>query len=224
MILLDIEKKLFGADGPIHLRVKTSLEQGELTVLYGPSGAGKTSILRMISGLMQPDKGIIMVGGETWFDSNQKINLKTQKRNIGMVFQDYSLFPNMTVRGNLEYALQKNQSTAIVDELFEIIGLSNLQDKKPVFLSGGQKQRVALARSMIRQPKLLLLDEPLSALDTVMRNRLQDQIQEFHKKFNLTSLLVSHDYQEVKKLAARVLVIENGQVVKDGPPNAVLSF
>ncbi len=224
MIFLDIEKNLFGADGPIQLRIKTSLEQGELTVLYGPSGAGKTSILRMISGLMQPDKGIIEVGGETWFDSNQKINLKTQKRNIGMVFQDYSLFPNMTVRGNLNYALQKNQSGAIVDELLEIIGLSNLQDKKPVFLSGGQKQRVALARSMIRRPKLLLLDEPLSALDTVMRNRLQDQILDFHKKFELTSLFVSHDYQEVKKLASRVLVIENGLVVKEGPPHQVLAF
>ncbi|SMD42229.1 molybdate transport system ATP-binding protein [Aquiflexum balticum DSM 16537] len=216
MIELDLHKKLFGADGLIQLQVKFTVQTNELVTLYGPSGAGKTSIIRMIAGLMKPDNGSILVDGVSWFDSQQKMHLRTQERPIGLVFQEYSLFPNMTVYENLKFALPKGNPEDMIEELLETIGLKNLRDTKPNLLSGGQKQRVALARAMVRKPAILLLDEPLSALDTAMRNKLQDDILAFHKRFGLTTILVSHDYHEVKKMSDRVLVIENGKIVNEG--------
>jgi molybdate transport system ATP-binding protein len=216
MIELDLHKKLFGADGLIQLQVKFTIQTNELVTLYGPSGAGKTSIIRMIAGLMKPDKGSILVDGVSWFDSQQKIHLRTQERPIGLVFQEYSLFPNMTVYENLKFALPKGNPEDMIEELLETIGLKNLRDTKPNLLSGGQKQRVALARALVRKPIILLLDEPLSALDTAMRNKLQDDILAFHRRFGLTTILVSHDYHEVKKMSDRVLVIENGKIVNEG--------
>lgn len=218
MIEIEITKKLHGADGEINLRFETKIGDGELVTIYGPSGAGKSSVLRMLAGLLKPNSGKIIVDGRIWYDQSQGIHLKTALRDIGMVFQDYSLFPNMTVRGNLEFALQKGQAKTVVDEMLELTQLRNLQDKKPVLLSGGQKQRVALARALIRKPTLLLLDEPLSALDSGMRARLQDYILEFHRQFNLTTILVSHDYGEIVKLSKRVLVLEEGGIKKDCTP------
>jgi molybdate transport system ATP-binding protein len=223
MIEIQITRKLHGADGELNLQFETQIKPGELVTIYGPSGAGKSSVLRMIAGLLKPNSGKIIVGGQVWFDKNEKIDLKTASRDIGMVFQEYSLFPNMTVRGNLEFALQKGQPKNVVAEILELTQLENLQDKKPALLSGGQKQRVALARALIRKPKILLLDEPLSALDSGMRAKLQDYILEYHQKFNLTTILVSHDYNEIVKLSKRVLLLEGGIIQKDGPPLAVFS-
>jgi molybdate transport system ATP-binding protein len=216
MIKLDLHKKLFGADGLIQLQVNITIQTNELVTLYGPSGAGKTSIIRMIAGLMKPDKGSISVGGDTWFDSKQKIHLRTQERPIGLVFQEYSLFPNMTVYENLKFALPKGNPEDMIEELLDTIGLKNLRDTKPNLLSGGQKQRVALARALVRKPSILLLDEPLSALDTVIRTKLQDDILAFHKRFGLTTILVSHDYHEVKKMSDRVIMVENGRIAGEG--------
>ncbi|WP_194778020.1 ABC transporter ATP-binding protein [Pararhodonellum marinum] len=216
MIKLDLHKKLYGADGLIQLQVKTDIQKNELVTLYGPSGAGKTSIIRMIAGLMKPDLGSILVNEETWFDSQQKIHLRTQERPIGMVFQEYSLFPNMTVFGNLKFALPRDASEDIIEEMLDTIGLQNLRDKKTNWLSGGQKQRVGLARALVRKPSILLLDEPLSSLDTNMRVKLQDDILNFHKKYGLTTILVSHDFHEVQKMSDRVLLIENGKIESEG--------
>ncbi|MFD2201666.1 ABC transporter ATP-binding protein [Shivajiella indica] len=216
MIKLELYKKLFGADGPIHLQVQTNIQFNELVTLYGPSGAGKTSIIRMIAGLMKPDDGSITVSGESWFDKKLEKNLKTQDRSIGMVFQEYSLFPNMTVYENLKFALPKGDSESIIEEMLDTVGLKNLRDKKPNLLSGGQKQRVALARALVRKPSILLLDEPLSALDTAMRTKLQDDILVFHSQYNLTTILVSHDYHEVKKMSDRVILLENGRIAGEG--------
>ncbi|RZS95677.1 ABC transporter ATP-binding protein [Cecembia calidifontis] len=221
MIQLDLKKKLFGADGQIQLQVNTIIQSKELLTLYGPSGAGKTSIIRMLSGLMSPEQGKIIVNGKTWFDSEKKINLRTQDRSIGIVFQEYSLFPNMTVFENLKFALPKGDSQDLIEEMLETIGLQNLKDKKPNWLSGGQKQRVALARALVRKPSILLLDEPLSALDTAMRNKLQEDILAFHRRFELTTIMVSHDYHEVKKMSDRVLLIENGIIANEGNPEEV---
>lgn len=221
MIDISIEKNLVGADGPFDLKVNTTIQQGELVTLYGPTGAGKSSVVRMIAGLMAPDHGSIRVNKETWFDDGSKINVPPQERNIGMVFQDYALFPNMTVRENLEFALSKGEDRSIVDELLGISGLTNLQHKRPALLSGGQKQRVALTRALVRRPQLLLLDEPLSALDTQMRSKLQDYIAEFHESLGLTTILISHDFFEVRKLAKRVLVLENGMIVRDCSPEVM---
>jgi molybdate transport system ATP-binding protein len=222
MIELDLHKKLFGADGLIQLQVKITIQTNELVTLYGPSGAGKTSIIRMIAGLMKPDKGSILVDGDTWFDSQQKMHLRTQERPIGLVFQEYSLFPNMTVYENLRFALPKGDTEEMIEELLETIGLKNLRDTKPNLLSGGQKQRVAVARALVRKPSILLLDEPLSSLDTAMRNKLQDDILAFHKRFRLTTILVSHDYHEVKKMSDRVLLVENGRIVAEGKVDDIL--
>lgn len=223
MIDINIERKLVGADGEIHLKIETSISQGEIVAIYGPSGAGKSSLLRMIAGLMNPTKGKIDVAGERWYDSNTSFIMKPQLRSVGMVFQDYSLFPNMTVRENLEFALAKGQQPAIVDDLLTTIELTNLQSKMPAILSGGQKQRVALARALIRKPKVLLLDEPMSALDTDMRMKLQDYILQFHNEFQLTTIIVTHDIQELNKLANRVIILEHGKILKECSPAQLLN-
>jgi molybdate transport system ATP-binding protein len=217
MIRIHVEKKLQGADGAFTLKVHTTIVKGELITLYGPTGSGKSSVLRMLSGLLQPDHGLIEVDGKTWLDTANKMSLPPQHRDIGMVFQDYALFPNMTVRENLEFALAKNQDDGIVDELLEVSHLTNLQDSKPLLLSGGQRQRVALARALVRKPKILLLDEPLSALDSKMRATLQDYILDFHKQFDLTTILVSHDLPEIFKMSRRVLLLENGSISDVSP-------
>lgn len=222
MIDVAITRTLSGPGGRMPLRFETHIEAEAFVCIYGPSGAGKTSVLRMLAGLLTPEEGHIRVNQKPWFDSNKKVNLKPQLRSIGMVFQEYSLFPNMTVRGNLEFALNKGESTERVDELLNMTELEQLQHQRPAILSGGQKQRVALARALIRRPELLLLDEPLSALDSVMQAKLQDYILKIHREFNLITLMVSHDLAEVAKMSKRVLVLEEGVIRKDGPPLEVL--
>ena len=222
MIDIAITRKLSGPGGQMSLQFNTKIDSGEFVCVYGPSGAGKTSVLRMLAGLLTPDDGHIVTDNTTWFDRAKKVDLKPQLRNIGMVFQEYSLFPNMTVRGNLEFALKKESSADIVDELLQLTELEQLQDQKPALLSGGQKQRVALARALIRRPRLLLLDEPLSALDSVMQAKLQDYILRVHQQFSLTTILVSHDVFGVVKMSKRVLILEEGTIKRDGPPREVL--
>ncbi len=218
-----IQRKLQSAQlGSMTLAVEFSLEKGSFLALYGPSGAGKTSILRILAGLMEVEDGEIVVNGEKWLDIDQKINLPPQARKIAYLFQDYALFPNMTVRQNLEYALVKGQSKDIIQELVEIMELKGIQERYPKNLSGGQQQRVALARALVREPEILLLDEPLSALDMEMRSKLQDYILTIHKKYNLTTILVSHDLGEIFKLSNRVLRLEEGQIIKDGEPNVLI--
>ncbi len=215
MIIIDIKKHLSSADGPITLDVKKSIKSGEFIALFGKSGSGKTSLLRILAGLDMPDSGYIEVDGVIWLDSKKGINLPPQKRGIGFVFQDYALFANMSVRANLEFALEHKDSKKI-DDILELMELGNLSNTKPHRLSGGQKQRVALARAIVRSPKLLLLDEPLSALDSTMRLKLQNELKIIHQTFEITSLLVSHDLSEIFKLSTRVLQINNGKIVGDG--------
>lgn len=216
MIHLSVKKQLTGAEGSFFLDLNIEIARKELITLYGASGAGKTTVLRLLSGLTRPDSGRIQVNGETWFDSNQKIDLPPQKRAVGFVFQDYALFPNMTVRKNLEFALSSQKDKNIIDRLLEITDLEKLAERKPGTLSGGQQQRVALARALVRRPKILLLDEPLSALDPDMRHKLQDEILSIHREFNITTILVSHHLSEIFRLANRVLVLEKGAVIKSG--------
>ena len=223
MIRFHLKKKLRAAQGDLLLEVESEVPTGTFLTLYGPSGVGKTSILRMLAGLLTPDEGKIEVKGENWLDTKQKINWKPQQRNIGFVFQDYALFPNMTVRQNLEYALPKNQDNSIIPELVELIELENLQDRKPTRLSGGQQQRVALARALVRQPDLLLLDEPLSALDHSMRQKLQDYLLRVHERYGLTTILVSHELSEVFKMADQTIMLEEGKIIKSGTPLEVFS-
>jgi molybdate transport system ATP-binding protein len=222
MIEINIKKRLHGASGALDLHFDAQIQEGELVTIYGPSGAGKTSVLRMIAGLFNPDEGRIEMDSSVWFDTSTKLNVRPQLRNIGMVFQDYSLFPNMTVKENLEFALVKGQPRNIIDDLLHVTELGQLQHKKPALLSGGQKQRVALARALVRQPRLLLLDEPLSALDFEMQSKLQDYILQMHNDFKLTTILISHDLLEVVKMSKRVLLLGDGRVKADGAPREVL--
>ena len=214
MIKIDIQKKLSN----IELKINENISQNSFTVLFGESGAGKTSILNILAGISEPDSGEIIVGDEVWFSSKKKINLPPQKREIGYLFQDYALFPNMTVFENIKFA---NSNISEIQKIIKIVGLQKLQNEKPANLSGGQKQRVALARAVVRKPKLLLLDEPLSALDLKMRENLQDKILEIFENFNITVVLVSHDISEIQKLATDILQIEQGKVIKKGTPKEI---
>lgn len=213
MIAFDLHKKLSSPSGEMSLQVCQEIEKGSFVTLYGKSGAGKTSVLRMLAGLFSPDRGCIKMNGVCWFDAAGKINLPPQKRKVGFMFQDYALFPNMTVRENLAFALLKGQDKKVVGELLEIMELGELQHLRPAKLSGGQQQRAALARALVQQPEILLLDEPLSALDTGMRHKLQDHILELHREYRLTTILVSHDREEILKMSDKVLHLEEGRIV-----------
>lgn len=219
MIELSFVKKLKSSSGEMILDVDLSLEEGRLITLYGKSGAGKTTLLLVLAGLLKPERGYIKIGNEIWTDTEKRIQLAAQKRNVGFVFQEYALFPNMTIRENLLFALAKHQSEKIVDHLVDIIDLGQLQNRKPTTLSGGQKQRVALARALVKKPKILLLDEPLSALDHEMRAKLQSYIMEVHKEFDLTTILISHDVSEIIRLSDYLVEIDQGKVIRQGHPS-----
>lgn len=218
MIDFALQKKLNTADGDMQLQISLQIESGSFVSLYGSSGAGKTSVLRMLAGFMKPDNGRIVMNDVVWFDKNQKRNIDAQQRKIGFVFQDYALFPNMNVFENIAFALNKKESVNIVDELLELTGLSTLSQRKIQTLSGGQKQRVALARAIAARPLLLLLDEPLSAIDNNMRIQLQTTLLKVHKRFKLTTILVSHDMDEILKLSDRIIHLEHGKVQDDATP------
>jgi molybdate transport system ATP-binding protein len=220
LIDLHLVKEINTVDGIRRLDVRFGIPEFGFITLFGKSGAGKTTILRMISGLTKPDEGYIKVGDKTWFDD--KVNLKTQERNIGFVFQDYGLFPNMTVEEHLYYA-QKQKDPKHVHELLNIFHLEGLKRRKPDTLSGGQKQRASVARALARKPQILLLDEPLSALDSETRQVLQQEIITAHKSFLSTTILVSHDVDEISRLTDNVYVIENGIIINSGSPEIIFS-
>lgn len=223
MINLQLIKELNGPNGKLKLDFHLQMEHGQFTTLYGPSGAGKTSILRMIAGLLHPDDGSIKVDDQIWYDATKKVNVPPQKRAVGMVFQDYALFPNMTIAENLNFALPRDSKKEIIREVIDIAELGELRDRRPGTLSGGQQQRVALARALVHQPKILLLDEPLSALDQAMRFKLQEHLLQAHTAYNLTTILVSHDLAEVFKMSDELVVLDKGRIAKKGPPSEVFS-
>ncbi len=221
MINLSFQKHLKTTEGSFELSIDLDIPKGTFVTLYGPSGAGKTSILRILAGLLVPDKGSIMVNDNLWYHSERKINLSPQKRNIGYVFQDYALFPNMTVIENLKFAQRKDQTKDLIPELMEVMELSKLENRSPDTLSGGQKQRAALARALVQQPEILLLDEPLAALDAQISTKLQDYILQAHNTYGLTTILVSHDLGEIMKLTDTVVVLEQGRISKAGVPQDI---
>ena len=221
MIYLDFQKKLYSTQGEVLLKVQCSLKMRALITLFGKSGAGKTTILRILAGLTTPDFGIIKVQDSIWFSSKDKINIPPQKREIGFVFQDYALFPNMSIEENLLFALPKRGDKKHIEELLEIVELQNFRKVKPSMLSGGQQHRVALIRALVRNPKILLLDEPFSALDASMSQRLQEELLKIHQKFELTTFFVSHNLADVFYLSQYVLHLNNGVVDKQGTPSEV---
>jgi molybdate transport system ATP-binding protein len=200
-------------EGKNMLNIRREISGGDFICLVGHSGSGKTTLLRILSGLLTPDEGVIRVGGKTWFDSTARINLKPQQRSIAYMFQDLALFPNMTVAQNIGYAQRAHNPTHI-NELLDIFGMKGLATQKPGKLSGGQKQRVALARALASSPQILLLDEPLSSIDQEMREALQSEILKAHEYLNSTSIMVTHDLPEARRMANEIIKIKNGLIVE----------
>ena len=212
MVDIDIHKTLKGKSGNFSLNIKLHIEKGNIIGIYGASGEGKTSFAKMLCGILKPDQGKITVDDKVWYDSEKKIYLKPQKISANLMFQDYALFPNMSVRKNLEFALQKNGDPKLIEDIISIIELENFQHSKIHKLSGGQQQRVALARAIVNMPRLLILDEPLSAIDEEMRVKLQDYILKTHKAYHLTTILISHNISELHKIADSVYELKNGNL------------
>ena len=221
-LYIDIEKKL----GGFHLKVKFSAEN-ETLALLGASGCGKSMTLKCIAGIEKPDRGVIVLDGRTLFDSEKKINLTPQERKTGFMFQNYALFPNMTVKQNIfagaSREKDKNLRSKKVTELMESFGLTELASHYPHQLSGGQQQRVSLARILVSGPQILLLDEPFSALDSHLRFRLEQEVKEVIKDFGKTAILVSHDRDEVFRLSDSIAIMDSGKIDTIGPKKAVFS-
>ena len=190
---------------------------GEIIVLLGPSGCGKTTTLRMVAGLEQPTSGIVTIGDQPAYDSENRINVPPQKRHIGMVFQSYAVWPHMSVAKNVAYPLARRgfsraETARRVEEALALVGLETYAERSVVALSGGQMQRVALARALVYEPRIILLDEPLSNLDAKLRLRLRDDLRRIIKKLGLTALYVTHDQEEAVVIGDRIGVMKDGKL------------
>ena len=215
---VDIRKTLRSGARSFVLEASFS-SSDDLTVIFGASGSGKSLTIQAIAGLVEPDSGRIAVGGDPLFDESQGINLPTRARNIGYLFQDYALFPHLSVRENIAYPLKKtwyfglspeqHQEVAEIMAAFEI---THLAASYPSQLSGGQRQRVALARALIKKPSILLLDEPFSALDSMLRHRMRMELLEIRQKFAVPLVVITHDPADVEVFADTLVVFENGGV------------
>jgi len=191
----------------------------DLLVLFGPSGAGKSQILKMISGIVRPDSGAVSIDGQTLFDSDKGVDLPVRRRRVGHLFQDYALFPHMTVYDNIAYGISHLDKATVkkrVGELISVMRLSGFEGRYPHELSGGQKQRCALARTLAVGPRLLLLDEPFSALDYQVREKLRADLLNIHRLYPITTVLVTHDLEEAYMLGKRIAVINNGRIEQAG--------
>ncbi|RKO64925.1 molybdenum ABC transporter ATP-binding protein [Campylobacter sp. P255] len=213
MLKIHCEKKFKNKE--FHLKINFEVKEGEFCAIFGKSGSGKTTLLRILAGF-EKAQGSCIFRDKIFFD--EKNFLSPQKRQLGFVFQDYALFENMNVEQNLLYA---KKDLEFANELLDLLDLNQHRKSHIQELSGGQKQRVALARAIMQRPKLLLLDEPFSALDNEIKQRLQDYLLNIHKTYKITTILISHDVSEVYKLANKVIILENGVIIKEGTPNEV---
>ena len=219
MLKLEQIKKSY--DGVEILKeMNLEIEDGEIVSILGPSGCGKTTLLNLILGITEADSGKI------WFNGEDITNLAMEKRGFNIVFQDYALFPNLNVYKNIVYGLKNRPGISTekeVEELIELLGLKEHLNKKIDQLSGGQKQRVALARTLVMKPKILLLDEPLSALDGVIKESIKDKIRAIAKDYNLTTIIVTHDPEEALTISDKVLILEKGGISQYGKPSEIIT-
>lgn len=218
--MLEIKNLKKSYDGKVILHdIDLNIKQGEIVSILGPSGCGKTTLLNLILGLTNADSGEII------FDGRDITDVPMEQRGFNIVFQDYALFPNLNVYKNITYGLKNKPgiSTAKeVDEMIDLLGLREHLDKKIEQLSGGQKQRVALARTMVMKPKILLLDEPLSALDGVIKESIKEKIRQIARDYKLTTIIVTHDPEEALTLSDKVLIVNNGQISQYGEPEEII--
>jgi len=214
MLAIDVEKQL----GDFHLAVKLQT-MGRTTALFGPSGAGKTTIVNLVAGLLAPDRGRIVVGDKALFDSSTHVNIPPHQRHIGYVFQEGRLFPHLTVRGNLDYGRFMNGLARDGDEeqrIIDLLDISHLLNRRPGSLSGGERQRVAIGRALLTRPQLLLLDEPLASLDAPRKHEILPYLVIMRDDVVVPMIYVSHRAEEVKQIANEVVRIEAGQVAASG--------
>ena len=206
--------------GEFELDLAIEVEAGTCTALAGPSGAGKTTALRVAAGLLRPDRGTVRCGNEVWLDTAAGIDLPPERRGVGYVFQDYALFPNLSAWRNVAYGIEGTRADRErrARELLDRFGMAALADARPATLSGGERQRVALARALAREPKALLLDEPLSALDARTRARARRELGAVLAAAEVPVLLVTHDFEEAALLADRVAIVDGGRVLQSGTP------
>jgi len=221
----DFEKRYNG--GPtIRAALGLPVGRSHVTVLFGPSGAGKTTVLRCLAGLERPERGRVRFASETWVDTDVGVMAPPQARGVGYLFQDYALFPHLTVAGNITYAihdLDSRERRVRLDEMIRLLRLEGLEDRRPAQLSGGQQQRVALARVLACRPRLLLLDEPLSALDAPTREQLRGELRALLRGQRMPTLCVTHDWVEALTLADQVAVMAGGRILQTGSPDSVFS-
>lgn len=210
------------AQTPIPLELAFSAPSGEITALVGHSGAGKTTLLRMIAGLWTPPTGHVRVKGRVWLDTQARVNLPAYQRRVGLVFQNYALFPHLNAQENVMAAMERSDPSEAA-RLLELVNLGGLGARRPAQLSGGQQQRVALARALARKPHALLLDEPFSAVDRATREVLHAQINALRAHFDMPVILVTHDVNEAQLLADRMVVIANGQLIHAGTTAETMS-
>ncbi|MGU9978499.1 ABC transporter ATP-binding protein [Phreatobacter sp. HK31-P] len=211
---------------PIPLSVSLSCAAGEMLALVGPSGSGKTTVLRAIAGLYHPEAGRVLCGGGTWLDTAKGIALPPHRRRAGLVFQHYALFPHMTALANVAAAMGHRPARERPDEarrLLTLVHLDGLEQRYPAELSGGQQQRVALARALAREPQVLLLDEPFSAVDRRVRRELHAELAAIRAAIRVPIVLVTHDLAEATGLADRLAVIDRGEILQVGVPREVVA-
>ncbi len=210
----------------IPLDVSLSCRPGELVALVGPSGSGKSTVLRAIAGLYRPEAGFITSNGAVWFDGGRGIVVPPHRRRVGLVFQNYALFPHLSALDNVTAAMSHVPAAARqgkAQALLELVHLQGLADRLPAQLSGGQQQRVAVARALAREPEVLLLDEPFSAVDKVTRRRLYRELTELRARLEMPTLLVTHDFDEAARLADRICLLDRGRGLQTGTPAEVLA-
>ena len=213
-------------EAPIPLAARLACAPGELLALVGPSGSGKSTILRCIAGLTRPAGGEVSCGGNVWLDTGAGIDLAPQRRSVGIVFQHYALFPHLSAQNNVLAAMAhvpEGERAARARDLLQLVHLSGLEGRHPRELSGGQQQRVALARALARDPAVLLLDEPFAAVDRVTRRRLQRELALLRARIHVPIVLVTHDLDEARTLADRMVILSRGETLQDGPAAQVMA-
>jgi molybdate transport system ATP-binding protein len=204
---------------PIPLDVEFACDPGDVLAIFGPSGSGKTTVLRSIAGLYRPEHASVRSGVETWSDTATRTFAPPHHRAVGVVFQEYALFPHLTARGNVMTALGHRPSgerRARADQLLDLVHLPDRHDRRPHELSGGERQRVALARALAREPAVLLMDEPFAAVDRLVRRRLQDEIDDLRRTLDIPLVIVTHDFDDVVRLATRLLILDRGRAIASG--------
>lgn len=212
--------------GPVELDVSFACAPGEVVALVGPSGSGKTTTLKAIAGLVRPQNGRVALGDDVWFDSGTGIFVRPEARRVGFVFQDYALFPHLTVLGNVTLAMGHIDAALRHEkgcEVLERVGIASLADRRPGQLSGGERQRVAIARALARGPQVLLLDEPFSAIDRPARQRLKAEVRALTAAVGVPVVLVTHDIDEAAALASRIVVIDAGATIATGTPDDMMT-